>query len=534
MRHQRRQEQRLGVLEVLVEDVGDVLGGEPHEFEVYWPRAYSALPARYTRPDEASTVRAGFHVSLRRGNRRAVGSERRPRAREIYKQLIEINTTDTPAGTSPRPPRRWPRGSRRPAFAAADVQLLGPSAEQVQPRRPLPRHRRASGRCCCSRTSTSSKRSARTGRRDPFMFLEKDGYFYGRGTSDDKAMASHFVANLIRLKEEGFKPDRDLILALTADEEGGDFNGARLAGERTIATSIDAEFAINEGGGGEHAEGQVPDQRGPGEREGLPGLQARVTQLRRAQLAAGQGQRHLSPRAGAGAAGGVRFPGAAERDHAQLLRALGGGRAAMPRSPPTCAPWPAPRRIRGGGRALSAKLPYCNAMMRTTCVATRLEGGHANNALPQLARANVNCRILPGESPSTSEETMVDTLCAIPKISVVVRRRGEAERSRRRSRPDVMSAVESLTKAMFPGVIVVPVMSTGATDGLYLRNAGHPDLRRRRHLRRHGRHPRARPRRARRREAVLRGARVPVPADQGALEVGRRSGRRERERRARR
>jgi acetylornithine deacetylase/succinyl-diaminopimelate desuccinylase-like protein len=121
---------------------------------------------------------------------------------------------------------------------------------------------------------------------------------------------------------------------------------------------------------------------------------------------------------------------------------------------------------------LSAAVPFYNSLMRTTCVATRLQGGHANNALPQMAGANVNCRILPGVSPTSVRDKLVEVL-ADPQIKVTFV--GQANPSKPSPlRPDVMNAVESLTKQMFPGVIVVPVMSTGATDGLYLRNAEIP------------------------------------------------------------
>jgi acetylornithine deacetylase/succinyl-diaminopimelate desuccinylase-like protein len=121
---------------------------------------------------------------------------------------------------------------------------------------------------------------------------------------------------------------------------------------------------------------------------------------------------------------------------------------------------------------LSAAVPFYNSLMRTTCVATRLQGGHANNALPQMAGANVNCRILPGVSPTSVKDTLVEVL-ADPQIKVSFV--GDANPSKPSPlRADVMNAVESLTKQMFPGVIVVPVMSTGATDGLYLRNAEIP------------------------------------------------------------
>jgi acetylornithine deacetylase/succinyl-diaminopimelate desuccinylase-like protein len=121
---------------------------------------------------------------------------------------------------------------------------------------------------------------------------------------------------------------------------------------------------------------------------------------------------------------------------------------------------------------LAAVQPYFNAQMRTTCVATLLEGGHATNALPQMARANVNCRILPGVAPSVVRDTLIKVL-ADPQISVSFV--GEARPSRPSPlRPDVMDVVESLTREMYPGVLVVPVMSTGATDSLYLRNGEIP------------------------------------------------------------
>src|SRR5258707_12628689 len=125
-----------------------------------------------------------------------------------------------------------------------------------------------------------------------------------------------------------------------------------------------------------------------------------------------------------------------------------------------------------GAGARSASVAYSNGMMRTACVPTRLLGGHAPNALPQMASANVNCRILPGVSPASVKAKLVETL-ADPKISVAFV--DEAHPSKPSPlRPDVMNLVESLTKQMYPGVVVVPVMSTGATDGLYMRNGEIP------------------------------------------------------------
>jgi acetylornithine deacetylase/succinyl-diaminopimelate desuccinylase-like protein len=121
---------------------------------------------------------------------------------------------------------------------------------------------------------------------------------------------------------------------------------------------------------------------------------------------------------------------------------------------------------------LSARVPYWNSMMRTTCVATRLAGGHANNALPQMASANVNCRILPGVNPE-SVKASLEKVLADPKIAVSYVNKATPSRPSP-LRPEVIGVVESLTREMYPGAIVVPVMSTGATDGLYLRNGEIP------------------------------------------------------------
>ncbi len=176
------------------------------------------------------------------------------RAREIYKELVEINTTDTPAGNVTKAAEAVAARLKAAGFPAADIQILGPDPKKgnlvfrfrgTGARKPL--------LLLAHLDVVEAKREDWS--IDPFTFVEKDGFFYGRGTSDDKAMASQFVANLIRLKEEGFKPDRDLILALTADEEGGDFNGAEWL-VKNHKDLIDAEFAINEGGGGSMRKGK--------------------------------------------------------------------------------------------------------------------------------------------------------------------------------------------------------------------------------------------------------------------------------------
>ena len=179
-----------------------------------------------------------------------------PRAREIYKELIEINTTDTPAGNVTKAADAMAARLKAAGFPAADVQVLGPDPRKGN----LVARWRASAGAGRKPILLLAHLDVVEAKRedwsfDPFTFLEKDGFFYGRGTSDDKAMAAQLVANLIRLKQEGFTPDRDLILALTADEEGGDFNGVDWL-VKNHKDLIDAEFAINEGGGGNMRKGK--------------------------------------------------------------------------------------------------------------------------------------------------------------------------------------------------------------------------------------------------------------------------------------
>jgi acetylornithine deacetylase/succinyl-diaminopimelate desuccinylase-like protein len=391
------------------------------------------------------------------------------RAREIFKELIEINTTDTPNGNVTKAADAVAARLKAAGFPAADVQVLGPDPRKgnlvarlhgTGARRPV--------LLLAHLDVVEAKREDWSF--DPFTFLEKDGFFYGRGTSDDKSMAAQFVANLIRLKEEGARPDRDLILALTADEEGGTFNGVDwlVKNHRNL---IDAEFAINEGGGGTMRGGKYLTNE----------VQAseKVFQDFRLEATNSGGHSSLPIKDNAiyhlseGLARLAKFEFPVELN--EVTRGYFERSATVQTDPKMAADMRAvarPTPDLAAAARLSASLPYYNAQMRTTCVATRLQGGHANNALPQMASANVNCRILPGVSPASVKDKLVEVL-ADPKISVAFV--GDANPSKPSPlRPDVMGAVESLTKEMFPGVIVVPVMSTGATDGLYLRNGEIP------------------------------------------------------------
>jgi acetylornithine deacetylase/succinyl-diaminopimelate desuccinylase-like protein len=391
------------------------------------------------------------------------------RAREIYKELVEINTTDTPAGNVTNAAVAMAARLKAAGFPDADVQVLGPDPRKHNL---VARYRGTGARrpllLLAHLDVVEAKREDWSV--DPFTFIEKDGWFYGRGTSDDKAMAAQFVAALIRLKEEGFKPDRDIILALTADEEGGDFNGANwlVTNHRNL---VDAEFAINEGGGGTMRGGKYLTNE----------VQAseKVYQDFRLEVSNSGGHSSLPVKENAI----YRLSGALARlavfefpvQLNEVTRAYFERSALVQSDPKTAADMKAVSAASpdlDAAARLSAQVPYWNSMMRTTCVATRLQGGHANNALPQLATANVNCRILPGVEPEAVKAKLTEVI-ADSKVSVSFVNKANPSKPAP-LRPDVMAAVESLTKEMFPIVIVVPVMSTGATDSLYFRNAGIP------------------------------------------------------------
>jgi acetylornithine deacetylase/succinyl-diaminopimelate desuccinylase-like protein len=390
------------------------------------------------------------------------------RARDIYKQLVEINTTDS-VGSVTKAAEAMAERLKAAGFPAADIQVLGPDPRKHNL---VARFRGTGARkpllLLAHLDVVEAKREDWS--TDPFVFLEKDGFFYGRGTSDDKAMASILTANLIRLKQEGFRPDRDLILALTADEEGGRFNGVDWLVKNHRAL-IDAELALNEGGSGQMKKGTYLINE--------VGASEKVYQDFRLEVKnpGGHSSRpvrdnaiyHLSD----GLAKLERFDFPLNLN--EVTRTYFDRMAAFQSDPKVAADMRAvakqPPDLQAVSR-LSAASSYYNALMRTTCVATMLSGGHATNALPQLASANVNCRILPGEVPAAIKDMLIAVL-ADPAIAVSFV--DEAKPSPPSPlQPQIMQPIETITKAMFPGVIVVPTMGTGATDGLYLRNAGIP------------------------------------------------------------
>src|SRR5262245_32876737 len=387
-------------------------------------------------------------------------------ARDIFRELIEINTTDANGDTT-RAAEAMARRLKAAGFPDADVQVLGPNSRKMNL---VVRYRGAGRRrpvlLLAHLDVVEALRSDWS--LDPFTFVEKDGYFWGRGTTDDKAMAAVWIATMLRYRQEHYMPDRDLIVALTADEEGGDYNGVQwlLANHREL---IDAEYALNEGGESQMKDGKYV----------LNAVQSseKIYQSFRLEVhnAGGHSSRPVKDNAIYRLAEGLtrlsryQFPVKTNEVTAEYYRRL-----AMLFSGQMAADMKAVAKIppdRGAAERLS-RFPYDNALLRTTCVATRLEAGHAENALPQTATATVNCRILPGESPA---EVRAGLIRVLDDSKIMVSAIDKATPSKPSPlNPEVFRAIERITSEMWPGVPVVPAMSTGATDGLFLRNAGIP------------------------------------------------------------
>jgi acetylornithine deacetylase/succinyl-diaminopimelate desuccinylase-like protein len=303
---------------------------------------------------------------------------------------------------------------------------------------------------------------------DPFTFTEKDGYFYGRGTSDDKAQAAVWAANLIRYKREGYRPDRDIIVALTADEEGGGpYNGVDwlLKNRREL---IDAEFCLNEGGRGLMVQGKrVSNEMQAAEKWYLDlRLEVRNKGGHSSQPVPDNAIYHL-------AAALVRLSQFAfPLKTNEVTRAYFAGIAKIDGTGAAADLAKVAENDSEAMNRVSEASPSWNSMLRTTCVATMLEGGHARNALPQLAVANVNCRVQPDDSLEDVIGALKKTI-ADDQVTISITTQEENALASP-LRAGLIRAMSRLTDTMWPGVVVLPTMSTGATDGRYLRLAGIP------------------------------------------------------------
>jgi acetylornithine deacetylase/succinyl-diaminopimelate desuccinylase-like protein len=304
----------------------------------------------------------------------------------------------------------------------------------------------------------------------PFELTLQDGWWYARGATDNKAGAAMLIANFIRYREEGFSPDRDLIVVLTGDEETDSEAIKWIVSEEGRALIDDPAYALNtDAGGGALGDGV----------ETMFEVQASEKVYLSFQLEVTNPGGHSSQPGPDNAIYGLANGLVRLSEHEWPVQLNEVTRAYFERSA-TIEGDPLGEDMRAlvadpGDSAAAARLslsPHLNALLRTTCVATMLEAGHAENALPQTARATVNCRILPGESDAEVERTLIEIL---DDPDIRVSRIGEPTASPPSPLTgEVLATVERLTEETWPGVPVVPTMSTGATDGLYVRNAGIP------------------------------------------------------------
>ena len=398
-------------------------------------------------------------------------------SRDIFKQLIEINTTDS-VGSTTTAAKAMAERLRNAGFPATDVQVLGPNDRKGN----LVARLRGSGAhkpvLLMGHLDVVEARHEDWSM-DPFEFNEKDGYFYGRGTQDMKSGDAILVTTLIRLKKENYRPDRDLVLALTADEEGGKSNGVDwlLKNHRDL---VDAEFALNPDGGGIYTRDGKPlivtvdaseklyadyqlEVKNAGGHSSLPVPDNAIYHL---SDALGRLKRHKFPFE----LNAVTRP-YFERSAATTKPEVSADMKAIVKNPP-----------KTEAIARLSTDPLYNAMMHTTCVATRLDAGHANNALPQSARAIVNCRILPGH---TREEVRLNLIKILADPAIKVRYVSDAGEvldsvPERHDMPpvtlqsEVMNPLEKIAQTMWPGAPVVPTMATGASDGVFTNAAGIP------------------------------------------------------------
>ena len=401
-------------------------------------------------------------------------------ARDIFQQLVEINTTDS-TGSTTVAAQAMAKRLLDAGFPPADVAVLGPNDRKGNLVVRL--HGTATGQSkpiliIGHLDVVEARREDWT--TDPFQFVEKDGYFYGRGTQDMKVNDAVLMVTLIRFQREGYKPNRDIIVALTADEEGGSFNGVDwlLKNHRDL---IDAGFVLNADAGGILTEKGKPidveveateklyadfqlTTKNPGGHSSLPvpenaiyHIASALTRLERSPFPF-----ELNPV--------TRFY--FERLSTVESKQKAADMQAILRTPPDA----------DAIARLSAD-PHYNATMRTTCVATRLNAGHANNALPQTAQAVVNCRILPGHSAEEIRQNLVRTF-ADPKIAVrfIDPATGEPlEHAPDKQTfspiappPEILKPLERVVDGMWPGAPLVPDMENGASDSIYTVAAGLP------------------------------------------------------------
>ncbi|HEU4993466.1 MAG TPA: M20/M25/M40 family metallo-hydrolase [Gemmatimonadaceae bacterium] len=391
--------------------------------------------------------------------------------RDIYKQLIEINTGDKTGKVTPAAIAMAQR-FRDAGIADSDIFVGGPRPEKhnvVARIHGRPGSTRKPLLLLAHIDVVEALKADWSADLDPFVFTERDGYYYGRGTADDKAMAAIFVANVFRLKKEGYVPDRDVIVALTADEEGGTANGVEWLLENHPKL-VDAGVVLNEGGGGTTRGGkpflnsvQATEKvfanitlraTNRGGHSSVPRADNAITSLADALAKVGRYSFPIQLNEVTRAF----FTRTADVESPEMGRAM----KALVANPNDAA----------AVRVVTSD-PRYNSMLRTTCVATMLKGGHAENALPQLAEANVNCRMFPGDTPEGTRDALAK-LVNDTTVQVLSARDDRPKEPPTALLPEVMEPITRITHEMFGDIPVIPTMSTGATDSRYFRQRNVP------------------------------------------------------------
>ena len=396
-----------------------------------------------------------------------------PAFRALYKELVETNTTRS-VGSCTRAAEAMRARLLAAGLPAADAQILAP-ADRPQDGAlvALLRGREPSLKPLLLLAHIDVVEARRADWvRDPFTLVEEDGWFYARGASDDKAMAAAFTDSLVRYRKEGYVPRRGIKLALTCGEETPEiFNSVHWL-TSTKPEVLAAAFAINEGAGGElDAAGKpvalqvqagekvyqdfelsISDEGGHSSR---PEKHNAIVQMGAALARLGAYQFPVEPN------DAVR--GYFEAQAKLVDPAVAADMRAVLRNP----------RDEAAASRLWDANPGWNGMLRTTCVATMINGGHAPNALPQHVSATVNCRILPNV-PIAHVQKTIEQVLADQDIHVAAR--GEPGQSTVPPPLDarVLDPVREIADGIWPGVAIVPTMTTGATDGRFLNAAGIP------------------------------------------------------------
>ena len=399
------------------------------------------------------------------------GRDYRSLARDIFKELIEIKSTESGVGSTPAA-EAVARRLRAAGFPERDLQIGGPAPQKKNVVVRLRGAGKAKPILVIGHLDVvEARKEDWSPDLDPFTFVERDGYFYGRGTQDMKGAAAIALTNFIRWKQEDWVPARDLILALTADEElYGDENGVAwlMKNHRDL---IDADYSLNSDGGDFQTRGGKPfsiavaagekketilqlETHNRGGHGSVPRKDNAIYELK----AALDRVEHL------------RFPvvlNDVTRAEFAALAALESGQAAaamkaVARNPSDTA---AIERL--------SEDPYYNALLRTTCVATMLDAGHGPSALPQRARAVLNCRIVPGYAAADMLQTLREAI-ADDGVAITWQFNEPYDPPASPLRPDVFATVTQVATRMWPGVVVMPGMETGMGDARILRAAGIP------------------------------------------------------------